>query len=369
MKYIKNQQEDVKLSMLGQGIYSLCDEYAHLRIDPERFFRLGERSKKAQIKAFVEAPLKPREKAAHVTDREHDGMDTSQDRNKTTQEMDKGKSLSVTLAQSGISNVPADILKRIFDDGEKLLQETNNIVRAPGKCDDDYFVASLNTSQMPHFVRVVSRMNGHITCDEKCIRWKSFKICSHVIALSENQGILPVFLERFKKLNKQPRLMALATHALPKKRGQKATKSTSIRKGPPYRQKTQPVCYTAGASGLPKPKSPSPTPGSYVITILDFCNSNVSKCFGCQKALKENNVIPLPPRNLVIVSNMKRGYVKNGIVHEGDFSNVYFHFSETCVKAKDSYFVPALLFCPEDVKPHLSDRHKEVLSAWKVDSH
>ena len=85
--------------------------------------------------------------------------------------------------------------------------------------------------------------------------------------------------------------------------------------------------------------------------------------------LKENNVIPLPPRNLVIVSNMKQTYVKNGIVQEGDFSNVYFHSNEACVKTKDAYFVPALLFCPEDIKPHLNDRHADVLRAWNVNFH
>ena len=94
-------------------------------------------------------------------------------------------------------------------------------MKAPGKGDSDYFVASLNDRQMPHFVKVVNKESGHITCDDKCIRWKSFKICSHILALSEIQGNLQEFLTRFKKLNKQPRLMALATHNLPRKRGQK----------------------------------------------------------------------------------------------------------------------------------------------------
>ncbi|KAH3730872.1 hypothetical protein DPMN_056871 [Dreissena polymorpha] len=59
---------------------------------------------------------------------------------------------------------------------------------------------------------------------------------------------------------------------------------------------------------------------------------------------------------------MKRAFFKDGIQMESPASNVYFHFNENCIQNKDSYFLPSLLFCPADLKPHLKPVDRERLS-------
>ena len=87
--------------------------------------------------------------------------------------------------------------------------------------------------------------------------------------------------------------------------------------------------------------------------LLDFCNPNVTKCFGCQGHFRQNNQLPECPRNLIIVSKMRRPYRgKDGNMKEGTFSNVYFHLSEKCVKKQDPYLITSLVFCHSDLKWH-----------------
>ena len=54
--------------------------------------------------------------------------------------------------------------------------------------------------------------------------------------------------------------------------------------------------------------------GSYVINLRDFCNPNVTKCFGCQSHFRQNNQFPECPRNLIIDEKTLSG---KGWKHEG----------------------------------------------------
>ena len=85
--------------------------------------------------------------------------------------------------------------------------------------------------------------------------------------------------------------------------------------------------------------------------LLDFCNPNVTKCFGCQGHFRQNNQLPECPRNLIIVSKTRRPYRgKERNMKEGTLSNVYFHLFEKCVKKQDPYLITSLVFCHSDLK-------------------
>ena len=212
-------------------------------------------------------------------------------------------------------------------------------------------------------------------CDNKCLKWNTYKMCHHTLVVANSvPGLLKKFFDWHKKL-KHPgvNLMTMATFNLPKGRGKKATKATSIRKGPANSSRKEPIAYVqrqpnvSASSTYLKPASPDPLPGSYMIALLDYCSSNVSKCFGCNGALKQSKDVPPPPQDMVVVSKMKRTYRgTDGTMREGSLSNVYFHFNEQCVKSKDSYFVPSLLFCPNDLTPHLHNEHRDRLQALGI---
>lgn len=113
-----------------------------------------------------------------------------------------------------------------------------------------------------------------------------------------------------------------------------------------------------------KPPFPSPSVGVFNIYLLQFCPSQVAKCFGCQQALKPGGHIPQIPSNIVIVTKMRREYTSpsNG-EKVSKVSNVYFHCCVDCVKRKQPHFVPAQSIIPESIIPHLLPLHVEYLKA------
>jgi len=70
----------------------------------------------------------------------------------------------------------------------------------------------------PHLVS--PGKGGKCTCDSERPNYKSFAICSHVIAVAEVNCMLE-FISQFQKSKKVPNLSALAKTGLPKGRGQK----------------------------------------------------------------------------------------------------------------------------------------------------
>jgi hypothetical protein len=104
-----------------------------------------------------------------------------------------------------------------------------------------------------------------------------------------------------------------------------------------------------------------------MLHLLEYCDPRVSKCFGCGGDMKPNGNVPEVPNNMVIVSRARRRYVQNGEYKTSPgLSNVYFHFNIACVKLHNQYFLPAFLVVPQDLKRHLTDIHKNILSQLDI---
>jgi hypothetical protein len=69
-----------------------------------------------------------------------------------------------------------------------------------------------------------------VLCEPSCIKWTSYQLCSHAIAVAEKEGILRSFILDYAKDNKGPTMTNLATQDMPKGHGKKATKVTQRRK-------------------------------------------------------------------------------------------------------------------------------------------
>ena len=95
---------------------------------------------------------------------------------------------------------------------------------------------------------------------------------------------------------------------------------------------------------------PHPTPkvGQYILTSLQYCHPNVEKCFGCQGALRNQNVTPPPPEDLVVVGMMPRQYIVGG-TSRLKMSNAYFHANEGCIRCRLPNFSSTLV----DIQPGL----------------
>lgn len=350
---IQRQHDEARLAVLGRGEYTVSQHYKECTVPEEQYYQMTKQQKVRLENNFFHARVK----------RPEDPI-TSQDTWECT--------LSVSPENSQISMISQNVVKDIFRIADSLLQCTENIVMAPGSNGKLFFVLNSFNKATPHHVSLTGN-NCQFLCDSNCIKWVTHKICPHTVAVAEHQHKLQNFLHWFNNKCKHSKYTSLANFNMPSSRGKKATKSTSRRKGgDPNKQRQTLERYTQPpvASSTPEdsiPALPNPSTGSYVVALLDFCNPNVSKCFGCQCNFRHNNQIPDCPRNLVIVSKMKRPYRgQDGTMKEGPPSNVYFHLSEKCIREKDSYFISSLVFCPEDLKMHLRPEHREYLTAANI---
>ena len=117
----------------------------------------------------------------------------------------------------------------------------------------------------------------------------------------------------------------------------------------------------------PKPSQPNPLANQYVLGILQFCQKQVSVCYGCGCKFYIDGYTE-PPSDLVIVSSMCRSYIDSN--HQRVvcplFSKVQYHFNYSCITVHNQFFAPPVIIIPEDLKLYLSPVHNEVLITSQV---
>ena len=130
----------------------------------------------------------------------------------------------------------------MWDKASELLSTKNSITPAPGNDYNARMVVS-RSQDVPHHIRCHS--DGQYLCDNHCPQWMSSQVCSHTLAVAEQNNELLKFLEWYVKHGKGPNLLSLALSGLPKGRAQKG--------GRPKRQRAR--------SSTPAPDNYSFRPG------------------------------------------------------------------------------------------------------------
>ena len=129
--------------------------------------------------------------------------------------------LSVSAEDSGILSVPLVTLTGMWNKAFDLLSTENVFTLAPGSDTKARMVVS-RSQDIPHHIR--SRADGQYLCDSNCPQWMSSQICSHTLAVVEQNSELLKFLDWYVRLSQGPDLSSLALSGLPKGRGQKGGK-------------------------------------------------------------------------------------------------------------------------------------------------
>ena len=118
------------------------------------------------------------------------------------------------------------------------------------------------------------------------------------------------------------------------------------------------------------PSYPCPTPGQFMVYLLQFCPGRTSTCFGCGNPLKEGQGAAIPealqwiwlllknPMDFVVVSKMQREWIFQGRT-VSKISNVYFHCSRACVQQKQPHFVGSTCIIPPEIRPYLIPLHND----------
>ena len=254
---VREQENQVKLAMIGIGELKVAQDYSQFSIPHEQFYSMNASQRDKALKRFNEAKISPadvqvRENAnAESLANRHNAAEPPED---TLHHTSPGRlcSLSVCPEESGIVYPPFTIVQEIFQDASSLARSNNNIVIAPGcSANDAYFVSNPQDRLQPFVVTV---QNVTVKCQqEKCVKYAAYKICSHSVAIAEYLGILAEFVANFNRLNRY-NLSCLTDIDQPKTAGKKATKATQRRKGAANKPRQQPRAYkSSGSSSTPVP--------------------------------------------------------------------------------------------------------------------
>jgi hypothetical protein len=355
------QENEVLKALYGQGQYRLKPEYAHLKVDEDKFWRMNRNQRQHLFEKSKKASLLP------ASEEEETKEPLSQ--------------LSFPYSALGQTLIPTEILRNIWEQAAVLISNPANITLVPGATEGtDFFVAG--NGPAPHRVKI-NQKTGHACCDKDCHRFNAQRLCQHIVAVAENCRCLKEVLATYTNKKTKPNLLKLSNTNLPKSRGRKASKATERRKGSSNKPPRQPMGYASDTAKSPvldqhEPTTPlqsrsrattsigtpKPTEGAYEVFLLQFCHPNVQKCYGCRGPLKDlTGVVPQPPNDLVIVTKTRRTFYKEGIMQrEKDPGNVYFHIDPSCVKQHNSFFLSSLLKISNAIKDELNDTHKAVLN-------
>ena len=106
---------------------------------------------------------------------------------------------------------------------------------------------------------------------------------------------------------------------------------------------------------------PCPSSGCYILTRLGCCHPGVSVCYGCQQPLKVNGQNTLPPLDLVVITQMRREFFKDG-KKMSRMGNVYFHANMHCLRSRLPFFHSTLLQLQPGLYAFLLPTHKHAIN-------
>ena len=134
------------------------------------------------------------------------------------------KKMSVNYKDAKMLYPPKSIQMQIFEKAEKLVYgEEEVITKVKGTEKDIFMVPSTSSASNPHRVKI--NENGLVECDEQCLRFKCYKICSHYVAVAEFHGVLHQFIDKFKEKKKR-KISCIVDVRVPPNVGTKKTKAT-----------------------------------------------------------------------------------------------------------------------------------------------
>ena len=100
------------------------------------------------------------------------------------------QSHSISVSKCGILYLQIEILDENFNSVSNLLQDPASIVQCLGS--EGYLAKSESNPSQPHHIKL--NKNGSFACNTSCIKFKSYRICRHTIAVAEKEKYLEKIL-------------------------------------------------------------------------------------------------------------------------------------------------------------------------------
>ena len=137
-------------------------------------------------------------------------------------------SSSVTCSKFSITNVPQSICNELRESALNILKEQGNIVYGPIGSN----IIFISNKKKPFFKVLYDVANSKVECQtDSCFRYKSFKFCSHTVAVAVHLKIFETYISKVKRSSTKDFVDNVVDISRNPNAGQKKTKSTQKRKG------------------------------------------------------------------------------------------------------------------------------------------
>ena len=206
------------------------------------------------------------------------------------QEQDK-RTISPAASEVSLTSVPSKWVADVWEEAEKLLNTPFGVLRAAGANPNARSVAS--TKGPPHYVERFA--NGKFTCDSKCFKYKSARICCHTVAAAQDMGhdCLQKFLEWRRKLKREVTLTPLVVQAKTKeaagKKSDKPNRKSGNYRGGRLEERRERIPVPCNS---PKPWMSSNHP----FEAVELKKTRAQLCAGCKQTFKNEE----PPHGIIL---------------------------------------------------------------------
>lgn len=90
-------------------------------------------------------------------------------------------------------------IQAIGKKAEELCIQPGLDVPVPGAAASLHHMVPSKSGAAPHFVKTPPTLTGQFICDDRCLNYKTYKICSHTVAVAESNGKLRELISWYKK--------------------------------------------------------------------------------------------------------------------------------------------------------------------------
>ena len=120
--------------------------------------------------------------------------------------------------------LPPHLKKTIWMNANSIFVDSAAIVQAPG--DSTAYIVKSLSGQKPHYVQP-SKGGGGFLCDNKCLGYKSAKICAHTVSAALKADDIEAYVCWYKRLKCKPNFTVLAESGKPSTSGKKPRKGAT----------------------------------------------------------------------------------------------------------------------------------------------
>ena len=203
---VQQQNVHITQAVVQNGEWRLRDGFKFLKISSDSWNNLSEKQRKAHMQHVLHTQLD--EDTIHTTAVVQRNDDSE------VEDTDTCSHLSASYKDLLLPDHSNDaVIQAIWKKAGELFIQLGLVVPVPGADASLNRMVASKSGDAPHFVKTPPTLTGQFICDDRCLNYKTYKICSHTVVVAESNGKLREFISWYKR-NKSINLDALSKHGL-----------------------------------------------------------------------------------------------------------------------------------------------------------